>query len=329
VNSQPRDLSLDGESGQLYRHLLRSGTRTLEEHAAELGWPLRRAQRFYRELERLQLVGRAPDGTVRVDDPRATVGRLLDGEEAELDARRLQLLGLRRALDSFEFDYRRGLQLSGPRLPPFEQVAPAQAPSVVDHLFRTSHGDVLQVTCRVEVGPGHDEGVRRQFEEVAASGRVIRTIFPLSMLEDPHWHAFAEHRAAAGERQRYLPDDAIRVEYGVWGRTGVLLDEGGGVDDDFLLLRPAPVVDVFVALFEELWRRAEPVLSRDASARDVKLLELLALGFKDEALARQLGLSLRTVRRRIAALMDEHGVDTRFQLGMAVSSRGLLGRDRR
>ena len=218
---------------------------------------------------------------------------------------------------------------SGPRLPPFEQVAPSQAPSVVDHLFRTSRGDVLQVAGQVEIGPGHDEGVRRQFEEVVASGRVVRTIFPLSMLEDPHWHAFAEQRAAVGERQRYLPDDAIRVEFGVWGRTGVLLDEGGGAESDFLLLRPAAVVDVFVALFEELWRRAEPVLSRDAAARDRKLLELMALGFKDEALGRQLGLSLRTVRRRIAALMEEHGVDTRFQLGLAVSSRGLLGQDRR
>ncbi|WP_161965200.1 helix-turn-helix transcriptional regulator [Ornithinimicrobium cerasi] len=329
MKSQPRDLVLDGEPEQLYRHLLRSSTGSLDDHAGALGWTLRRAERVFRDLERMQLVGVSPDGTVRVDDPRATVGRLLDGEEAELDARRLQLLGLRRALESFEFDYRRGLQLSGPRLPLFEQVPPSQAPSVVDHLFRTSHGDVLQVAGQVEAGPGHDEGVRRQFEDVVASGRVVRTIFPLSMLEDPHWHAFVERRAAAGERQRYLPDDAIRVEFGVWGRTGVLLDEGGGPDGDFLLLRTGPVVEVFVTLFEELWRRAEPVLSRDAAARDLKLLELLALGFKDEALARQLGLSLRTVRRRIAALMEEHGVDTRFQLGLAVAGRGLLGNDRR
>ncbi|OLT18092.1 hypothetical protein BJF80_02095 [Serinicoccus sp. CUA-874] len=79
-----------------------------------------------------------------------------------------------------------------------------------------------------------------------------------------------------------------------------------------------------MTLFDELWRRAEPLMSRDASAQDVKLLELLSLGFKDEAIARQMGLGLRTVRRRVAALMDEHGVDTRFQLGLAVSRRGLV-----
>ena len=146
---------LDGEPEQLYRHLLRSSTGSLDDHAGALGWTLRRAERVFRDLERMQLVGVSPDGTVRVDDPRATVGRLLDSEEAELDARRLQLLGLRRALESFEFDYRRGLQLSGPRLPLFEQVPPSQAPSVVDHLFRTSHGDVLQVAGQVEAFIAH------------------------------------------------------------------------------------------------------------------------------------------------------------------------------
>ncbi|MFN8167867.1 MAG: hypothetical protein U0S36_03690 [Candidatus Nanopelagicales bacterium] len=35
----------------------------------------------------------------------------------------------------------------------------------------------------------------------------------------------------------------------------------------------------------------------------------------DQALAGQLGLSLRTVQRRIRVLMDKAGVDTRIQLG--------------
>jgi DNA-binding NarL/FixJ family response regulator len=53
---------------------------------------------------------------------------------------------------------------------------------------------------------------------------------------------------------------------------------------------------------------------------DARLLELLALGIKDEAIARLLGLGLRTVRRRIAGLMALHGVDTRYQLGLAIGS---------
>jgi DNA-binding NarL/FixJ family response regulator len=54
------------------------------------------------------------------------------------------------------------------------------------------------------------------------------------------------------------------------------------------------------------------------------VLELMMLGAKDESIARQLGVSLRTVRRRIADLMDELGAATRFQAGMEAARRGLL-----
>jgi DNA-binding GntR family transcriptional regulator len=40
---------------------------------------------------------------------------------------------------------------------------------------------------------------------------------------------------------------------------------------------------------------------------------------KDEAIARQLGVSLRTARRWLANLMAERGVTTRFQLGLTVA----------
>ena len=59
-------------------------------------------------------------------------------------------------------------------------------------------------------------------------------------------------------------------------------------------------------------------------AEDAHLLALMAAGLKDEVVARQLGLSLRTVRRRIAHLMDELDADTRFQAGLEASRRGWL-----
>ena len=43
-----------------------------------------------------------------------------------------------------------------------------------------------------------------------------------------------------------------------------------------------------------------------------------------EAIARYLGWGVRTVRRRVAGLMDALGADTRFQLGVAAQQRGLL-----
>lgn len=314
---------LTADAVVLYRRVLRSPAAPLGVHADGLGWTVRHAEQVFGSLEQLGLARENAKGAVRVDDPRVTVGRLLDSQEAELDARRQELLELRESLAALEHDYRHGLQLAGPQVPMLQRVSPAEAGSVVEQLFRTSTGAVLQVAGALDTGPAHEEAVRRRREEGMAEGRPTRSVFPLSVLDDPRWWGYAEGRAQAGERQRYLPDDQITVEFGVFGRSGVLVAEGGP-GDDLLLLRPRRVVDAFVTLFEELWRRAEPVPDGDAEARDVRLLELLALGFKDEAIARQLGVGLRTVRRRVAALMDEHGVDTRFQLGLALGRRGLL-----
>ncbi|HEX6875106.1 MAG TPA: helix-turn-helix domain-containing protein, partial [Nocardioidaceae bacterium] len=54
------------------------------------------------------------------------------------------------------------------------------------------------------------------------------------------------------------------------------------------------------------------------------LLHQLTRGAKDEQIARTLGVSLRTVRRRIAELMDELGADSRFQAGAEAVRRGWL-----
>ena len=60
-------------------------------------------------------------------------------------------------------------------------------------------------------------------------------------------------------------------------------------------------------------RRPAPVPARAAHG-----------GRTDEQIARKLGISLRTVRRRVAALMTELGVDTRFQAGVEAVRRGWL-----
>ncbi|MEH1126371.1 helix-turn-helix domain-containing protein [Micromonospora sp. CPCC 206061] len=52
------------------------------------------------------------------------------------------------------------------------------------------------------------------------------------------------------------------------------------------------------------------------------LLGLLAAGLTDEAIARTLGVSLRTIQRRIHDLLLELGVTTRFQAGLAARERG-------
>jgi hypothetical protein len=322
VNAQPSLSDLTGDARALYRRILRSLPAPVEELAHDLGWPVSRTQDNLAVLLDLDLVLLDGDGRPRADDPRASIGRLIDRSETELDAWRHQLLGLREDLSGYEVDYRTGLQLSGPRQPMFEEVTPAHAPEVVQMLARTSTGPIRQVSSQIDVGPGHDDSVRRHRQEGLATGREHRAIFGVDVLTDPRWLPYAESRAAAGERQRYLED--ITVQFAVFGTAGVVVGQGPQPHSDFLLIRSPVIVAVFDDFFEELWRRAEPVQEADASAQTKRMLELLSLGFKDEAIARQMGLGLRTVRRRVADLMEDHGVDTRFQLGLALGRRGLL-----
>jgi hypothetical protein len=83
-------------------------------------------------------------------------------------------------------------------------------------------------------------------------------------------------------------------------------------------------------MFELLWQVATPlpvgphaarVLPAEGEPDDGPLLALLAAGLKDEAIARQLGVSLRTVQRRISTVMRGLGARTRFQAGVALRDR--------
>jgi hypothetical protein len=125
--------------------------------------------------------------------------------------------------------------------------------------------------------------------------------------------------AEAGEDQRILP--ATDTEFAVFGDTAVVAMAGW--DDPALgyaVIRDPLVVRLYTAYFDIAWKHAipAPAVGRDSTG-DPKLVELLELGLKDEAIARYLGVSLRTVRRRVAHLMAVNGVDTRFQLGWALA----------
>jgi DNA-binding NarL/FixJ family response regulator len=57
---------------------------------------------------------------------------------------------------------------------------------------------------------------------------------------------------------------------------------------------------------------------------DRDLLKLLLLGLTDAAAGAQLGISVRTVQRRVAELMELAGVATRIQLGAEAVRRGWV-----
>ena len=55
------------------------------------------------------------------------------------------------------------------------------------------------------------------------------------------------------------------------------------------------------------------------------VLELMAQGLQDDAIARRAGISTTTVRRHISAIMHRLGVSSRFAAGAAAQRQGWIG----
>lgn len=145
-----------------------------------------------------------------------------------------------------------------------------------------------------------------------------RLLLPIDVLSSPFHIRVLRARAATGEEQRlgvFVPATMVVV-----GDTvGFPISRGARV------LRDPAAVAALVALFEGAWGQGLD-LPRATHRRDQDelIVSLLARGAKDEAIARHLGVSLRTVRRRVAALMDRHRAGTRFALGVVLAERGAV-----
>ena len=59
-------------------------------------------------------------------------------------------------------------------------------------------------------------------------------------------------------------------------------------------------------------------------ARQAQTLALLAAGATDSTIARQVGVSQRTVERFVRTILDDLGASTRFQAGAQAERAGLL-----
>lgn len=99
------------------------------------------------------------------------------------------------------------------------------------------------------------------------------------------------------------------------------------------LVRDQAIVDYLHLIFEFLWERGQDFAAGqdkdDYVPYEIQtaILHELAEGRTDEAIARRLGISSRTLRRHLAQLFEDLGVETRFQLGITAVRRGLVSSD--
>lgn len=169
-------------------------------------------------------------------------------------------------------------------------------------------------------------------ERALARGVRYRIVAERAVLDRPGFLA---------EAARLGRDGGARVTAALPGRLLVAdraiamlpMQPEGAPDVGALLVHASPLLDMLVDLFETYWEVSSPLLPGLATdgvdslpRTDATILSLFHAGLTDRAVASQLGLSMRTVQRRVRELMDRAGVDTRFRLGVEAVRRGWIGR---
>ena len=106
----------------------------------------------------------------------------------------------------------------------------------------------------------------------------------------------------------------------------------GGSPDVAVAIHDPNLVGYLADIFDRYWERGREYDERGAApdsdiAAEVRQLtvRMLSEGHSDPASAKRVGVSTRTYASYVAALKEEYGVETRFQLGFAMGSRAADG----
>lgn len=309
---------------RVYRFLLSQPDQPLSESASALGINPARLRSAVVRLTRLGLVRRTASGRYEATGPQAALTALVARRRFEAEA---ALDGVQAAVTDFAHLFQTarlrdpgrwvevlsGRETISRRMDEFTR-------SMRTHMWVLDRPPYFSViTNEMEIA---------ETEDLIARGVDIRTVYCPESMERPGRFETLVRLAEAGEQARMLPHLPFKLRIVDLRVAAVSLT--GGSYDNIALIHPSGLLDALIELFQAYWDRATPLVGPrplgddKPSDEDLLLLKMLKAGLKDEAIARQLGMSARTATRRIAAVMERLGATTRFQAGVEASARGWL-----
>jgi sugar-specific transcriptional regulator TrmB len=311
---EPLGVAPDAES--VYRILLRNPRATVSELTALAGRSARWTRASVGTLEALGLVSRLPGRPARLvaTPPDTAVDVLVARRETEVAAIRRAATALLAELPTEQ------------RHRPEDQLRIVFGKEAVAAQFLQLQQAATTDLCVLDRPPyAQDPAQQNPAEQtLLARGVRVRGIYAPEALEVPGALELMREAVASGEEARVYVD--VPLKLAIADRSMAILPFTGktsGMIDSALVVYAPTLLDALGKLFDLLWQVAEPVLPA-IEGPDDRLLSLLAAGLKDEAIARQLGVSLRTVHRRTSELAASLGARTRFQAGVLAERRRLL-----
>ncbi|HEX6148715.1 helix-turn-helix domain-containing protein [Nocardioides sp.] len=324
-------LGLDELQERAYRHLVQLPSGSPEALADTVHAEVAEILHALDELEAKGLVARSvasPDQYVATPPDLALGSLIVDRQQ---DIRRAQL-----ELNALTELYR-GAASARTHTDVIDVVRGRQA--VAQHFAQLQRGARREVCALVKAEVAVVSAAENVDEEVALSrGVAYRVVLERSAFEQPGYSEMVAESVEHGEQVRV--GDSVPLRLLVADRELALLPliSNGTTEPEVgaLLVRPSGLLDALVSLFDLVWQEANPIRTSDDGTREVvgdelddidqQLLTMLRAGLTDQAIVGQLGLSLRTVQRRVHQLMLKARVTTRFQLGLQAGHRGWLAR---
>ncbi|WP_227870198.1 MULTISPECIES: LuxR C-terminal-related transcriptional regulator [Streptomyces] len=319
---------IDSVATQVYRGRVIHPTDSVEHLAKRLAITPGQVTEAESKLSALGLIRTSPGGGWVAISPESAADELLGPAEQDILQKRIAMAATRARLHALTGDYleARSMRSTRSNIEIIQGLHNIRA--VIDDLARTS-------TQSIDVFiPGNltEAGIRaaeRLDLETLARGVLLRTMLQHSARKKPGAAQYAATITAAGAQVRSITSLPSRLL--IYDRNCAVLPLDPEVTArGVALVRDTAVLSFVQRLFDHYWARAlvfseaEPDSGPAPTGVDREVLLLMASGKKNETIAHQLGMSVRSVSRIVSALLERLDADSRFQAGVRAAQNGWL-----
>ncbi|MEN3308001.1 MAG: hypothetical protein V7603_4203, partial [Micromonosporaceae bacterium] len=188
-------------------------------------------------------------------------------------------------------------------------------------LCLSAQRDLISLETEHFSRPPDPRSARSLPAEVVERGVQFRNIYSRAVLEIPGARQMLRASIEAGWQCRVVP--RLPMKMVLVDERAALLPLGPTGMEGALLVRVPVIVAALRSYFEQLWVQAVAADGSSAklSPEQDQVLRLVLVGMTDGAIGRHLGVSERTVRRHVGALLEQLGASNRVTLA-ATAIRG-------
>ncbi|MQY14101.1 hypothetical protein SRB5_42620 [Streptomyces sp. RB5] len=326
---------LDDLSAAAYGLAVKIGQFARDDIADQLSLEPAEVEHVLEVLTRLRLLQPMPGrpGELVPVAPDAAAATLVGPAERQIRDLQQAADDIRGRLQSLAPLYYEGRRLRN-RLESFDVVTDAErVQSLLDHFSQHCTHELMSVHPGGARPPEVLVRARESSHSLLNRGVCVRTIYQHTARTDLTTRAYVRDITERGAEVRTV--DQVIDKLIIYDREVAFLPERHPEQrpPGAAIVREPTLVAFLCAVFEYLWDSGSTfvVESQKASAApdDVKqaILRLMARGFKDEVIARRLGMAVRTCRRHIAEITEELEATSRFQAGFNAAQKGVLGNE--